>query len=152
MQAKAVVGALAVFLFLVPLSGKALAAKRVEVNLSNQTLQTYNDNQLIYNFAVSTGNPGTPTPTGTFKPWSKLLSTKMVGGDKQLGTYYNLPNVPYVVYFYQSYGIHGTYWHNNFGVPMSHGCINMRTDQARLVYNWIEMDTPITIYGSTPPK
>ena len=77
----------------------------------------------------------------------------MVGGSKQYGTYYNLPNVPYVIYFENSrfprsgYAIHGAYWHNNFGVPMSHGCINMKTTEVGSIYDWAQIGTPITITG-----
>ena len=51
---------------------------------------------------------------------------------------YNLPNVPYVMYFYQDYGLHGAYWHNNFGHPMSHGCINERITDAKALYDWAD--------------
>ena len=74
----------------------------------------------------------------------------MIGGNKGLGTYYDLPNVPYVVYFYKGYAIHGTYWHNNFGHPMSHGCVNLSIENAKLIYNFMDYDTPIIIYGTTP--
>lgn len=141
---------------LVVLPVKTLAVKRIEVNLTNQTLYAYDDNTLISSFLVSTGKWNL-TPTGTFYPWVKLLSTRMKGGNKSLGTYYDLPNVPYVIYFgnaqipgYYGYSIHGTYWHNNFGHPMSHGCINMRIADAAWIYNWINMSTPINIYGVTP--
>jgi lipoprotein-anchoring transpeptidase ErfK/SrfK len=52
------------------------------------------------------------------------------------GPGYFLPDVPYTMYFYQDYGIHGTYWHHNFGTPMSHGCVNMVTEEARWLFNW----------------
>lgn len=74
----------------------------------------------------------------------------MVGGTVGTSDYYNLPGVPYTMYFYNGYALHGTYWHNNFGHPMSHGCVNLPTGAARLIYNWIDYSTPITIYGSTP--
>lgn len=125
------------------------AGKKIEVNLTSQTLSAFKDNQLIYQFPVSTGL-WYPTPTGTFKPWAKLPSTRMVGGNPAIGTYYNLPGVPYVVYFYQGYAIHGAYWHNNFGHPMSHGCINVAVNNAALLYNFIDYDTPIIISGVTP--
>ena len=140
-----------VVLLFLTFTGTAFAVeKRVEVDLTNQRLYALEDNRVIYNFTVSTGKPWWPTPTGTFLPWIKLLSTRMIGGSWAAGTYYNLPNVPYVVYFYQGYGLHGTYWHNNFGIPMSHGCVNLRTVDAEKIYYWIEMTTPITIYGTTP--
>lgn len=125
------------------------SGKRIEVNLTNQQLTAFNGDSLIYSFPISSGR-WAPTPIGSFKPWAKLISTTMIGGSKQLGTYYNLPNVPYVVYFYQGYAIHGAYWHNNFGYPMSHGCINVAVENARLLYNFIDFDTPVNIYGVTP--
>jgi lipoprotein-anchoring transpeptidase ErfK/SrfK len=76
----------------------------------------------------------------------------MIGGSRQNRDYYDLPNVPYVVYFYRGYAIHGTYWHNNFGHPMSHGCVNLSIADAKLLYFWIDYATPIIIYGVTPPS
>lgn len=92
----------------------------------------------------------------------------MKGGSREKGTYYDLPNVQWTMFFYnkdipksRGYGIHSAYWHNNFGHPMSHGCINMRTEDAKLLYDWASPvstgfstlatpenpGTPITIYG-----
>jgi lipoprotein-anchoring transpeptidase ErfK/SrfK len=59
------------------------------------------------------------------------------------GPGYNLPNVPYTMYFYRGYAIHGTYWHNNFGSPMSHGCVNLATPDAQWLYNWAPMHTRV---------
>jgi lipoprotein-anchoring transpeptidase ErfK/SrfK len=137
--------ALLLLLVLFILPKTIYAGKNVDISLANQTLSTYQDGKLLNTFLISSGK-WSPTPTGTFYPWAKLPSTRMTGGDKKLGTYYDLPNVPYVVYFYQGYAIHGAYWHNNFGTPMSHGCVNMRPADAKIVYNWIEMSTPITIH------
>jgi lipoprotein-anchoring transpeptidase ErfK/SrfK len=123
--------------------------KKIQVDLSTQTIFAYQDNKLIYQFPISSGR-WYPTPTGTFKPWAKIPSTRMTGGNPAIGTYYNLPGVPYVVYFYQGYAIHGAYWHNNFGHPMSHGCINVAVNNAALLYKFIDYDTPITISGVTP--
>ena len=71
----------------------------------------------------------------------------MTGGSKALGTYYNLPNVPYVMYYYQGYGIHGAYWHNNFGHPMSHGCVNMKPEEAGIVFNWADIGTKVVVHS-----
>lgn len=67
----------------------------------------------------------------------------MSGGSKALRTYYYLPNVPWVMFFYndqvakmRGFSFHGTYWHDNFGTPMSHGCINMRSEEAKMLYDW----------------
>lgn len=145
--------------------------KRIEIDLTNQRLYAYEGSNRIYNFLISSGKWGR-TPTGSFKIWIKLRSTKMEGGSKALRTYYYLPNVPYVMYFYNSetpkwrgYGLHGTYWHNNFGHPMSHGCINMKTEEVQQLYYWANPDlqgkssiyasadnpgTEIIIYGNAP--
>ncbi len=138
------------FLFLPPVVLAQTYSKRVEVNLTNQHLYAFERDKLVYNFPISSGKAWWPTPTGEFKPWTKLRYDRMIGGDRRLGTYYDLPNVPFVVYFYKSYAIHGTYWHNNFGVPMSHGCINVSTTNMAVLYNWIDMNTQIKIYGITP--
>jgi len=63
-----------------------------------------------------------------------------------LGVPWYLPDVPYVMYFYSGYGIHGTYWHDNFGVPMSHGCINLTIPDAEWLYNFAEIGTPVQIH------
>lgn len=145
--------------------------KRIEVDLAQQRLYAYEGTNLVYNFLISSGKWG-KTPTGTFRIWGKFRYTKMEGGKKELNTYYYLPNVPYVMFFenneipgYRGFGLHGTYWHNNFGHPMSHGCINMKTEEAGLLYNWTtpnlgnnksgratedNLGTEIRIYGVAP--
>ena len=77
---------------------------------------------LLETFIISSGKKGTPTVTGTFRIYVKYSSAPMSGPG------YYLPGVPYVMYFYKDYGLHGTYWHNNFGTPMSHGCVNLKTE------------------------
>lgn len=133
--------------------GDNTSNKRIEVDLTSQELKAFENNQQIYTFKISSGKWGR-TPTGEFKIWTKFRSAKMSGGSKELGTYYYLPNVPYIMFFYnqqhpkiQGFSLHGTYWHNNFGVPMSHGCINMKTEEATIIFSWAEINTPITIYG-----
>lgn len=148
--------------------------KRIEVDLSNQRLYAFEGENKVFDFLVSTGKFNR-TPTGTFHIWIKLRYTKMEGGNKDLRTYYNLPNVPYTMFFAndevparRGFGIHGTYWHSNFGQPMSHGCINMKTEEAGMIYNWAEPTlpdgkksvkvtdsnpgTPVIIYGVAPKK
>lgn len=143
--------------------------KHIYVDLTNQRLYAYEGDQIVFNFPISSGKWGL-TPTGEFKFWIKLRYTLMTGGSKALGTYYYLPNVPYTMYFYnesiprtRGFGIHGAYWHNNFGHPMSHGCINLRPSDAEKLYYWAEPKpnknvtyvsdenpgTPITIFGET---
>lgn len=117
----------------------------IEINLSQQRLYGWEGGNQVYNFLVSTGL-WAPTPTGDFKIWTKLAKTTMAGGSKALGTYYYLPNVPCTMYFYKGYGIHGTYWHNNFGHPMSHGCVNMKTDEACTLFSWASVGTRVNIH------
>lgn len=107
----------------------------IRVDLSEQLVVAYEDNQPIRGFVVSTGLPGTSTVTGTFNIRMKVRSQTMSGGTPENG-YYNLPNVEWVQYFYEDYGFHGTYWHNNFGNPMSHGCINMTIADAKWLFDW----------------
>ncbi len=151
--------------------GDSDAPKRIEIDLTNQHLYAYEGDRQVYNFLVSTGK-WARTPTGHFKIWVKLRYTKMSGGSQALGTYYYLPNVPYVMFFYgdgasqaAGFSLHGTYWHSNFGHPMSHGCINMKTSEVEQLYYWAKPDlqgkdsvyasadnpgTDIIIYGEAP--
>jgi hypothetical protein len=114
----------------------------IEVDLSDQKLYAWEGDRLFLQTLVSTGLPWWPTPTGEFRIWIKLRATKMSGGSGS--TYYYLPNVPYVMYFgnskvpgWRGYGLHGTYWHNDFGRQKSHGCINLPTPIAEQLYYWV---------------
>lgn len=113
----------------------------IEVDLSEQKLKAHEGDRIVYEFLISSGKFA-PTPTGDFRIWVKLKYTKMEGGKKENRTYYNLPNVPYVQYFYKGYGIHGAYWHNNFGQPMSHGCVNMAVPDAEKLFYWTSPELP----------
>jgi len=113
----------------------------IEVDLSEQKLRAWEGNNLAYEFLISSGK-WAPTPKGEFRIWVKLKYTKMEGGIRGTRTYYYLPNVPYTQYFYKGYGLHGTYWHNNFGQPMSHGCINLATPDAEKLFYWTSPPIP----------
>lgn len=109
--------------------------KWIEVALNEQKLRAWEGNKLMMEFPISSGL-WAPTPEGTFNIWYKTRSQSMVGGSPALGTYYNLPNVPNNMFFYQGYAIHGAYWHNNFGHPMSHGCVNAPLASAAQIFDW----------------
>ncbi len=113
--------------------------KWIEVNLSTQSLTAWEGTVPVMNFLVSTGLPGTPTVTGQFYIYQKLVSTRMTGPG------YDLPNVPHTMYFYQGYALHGAYWHNNFGQPMSHGCVNISLPDAERLFYWA---TPVLPDGA----
>lgn len=119
--------------------------KHIYVDLSTQTLYAMQGDSEVIKTFISSGK-WNPTPVGNFKIWEKLRATRMKGGEG--ADAYDLPNVPYVMYFYQDYGLHGAYWHNNFGHAMSHGCINERLVDARDVYNWAEVGTPVSVCNS----
>lgn len=148
--------------------GTTAEKKRIFVDLTTQTLGVYEGDRLVYTFPVSTGK-WYDTPTGDYRIWVKLRYTRMEGGSGS--TYYNLPNVPYTMFFHNNevsksrgFAIHGAYWHNNFGHPMSHGCINMRPEDAEVLFAWAQpatdghttyesKDDPgtlVTVYGEPP--
>ncbi len=109
--------------------------KWIEVDLGSQTLRAWEGNKKVMEFLISSGR-WAPTPTGTFFIWYKTRYQTMKGGSPALGTYYNLPNVPNNMFFYQGYALHGAYWHNNFGHPMSHGCVNEPLADAQKIFEW----------------
>jgi hypothetical protein len=116
----------------------------IDVNLTTQTLVAYEGSAPVYNALVSTGTANHPTVTGQFRIWLRFRSQDMNG--YRLGYDYYLKGVPFVQYFYQDYALHGTFWHNNFGTPMSHGCVNLSTPDAEWLFNWAEYGTLVNIH------
>lgn len=112
----------------------------IDVDLSQQRTYAYRGDKLIDTFIVSTGTRQYPTVTGTYKIYVKYKAADMSGPG------YYLSRVPYVMYFYKGYGLHGTYWHNNFGTPMSHGCINLRTNDAGWLFKFASVGTVVNIH------
>jgi lipoprotein-anchoring transpeptidase ErfK/SrfK len=112
----------------------------VDVNLTQQMTYAYQGNTLVNSFLVSTGTWQYPTVTGQYHIYVKLRYTDMTGPG------YYLPNVPYTMYFYEGYGLHGTYWHHNFGTPMSHGCVNLSIPDAEWLYNWASVGTLVNVH------
>ncbi|MDB5079674.1 MAG: hypothetical protein JWP00_1598 [Chloroflexi bacterium] len=127
-----------------PAASATTSGKWIDVNLSQQRLVAYEGSQAVFSSLVSTGVSRFPTVTGTFNIYLKYSSQAMTGGTG--ADYYYLPGVPYVMYFYESYAIHGAYWHNNFGRVMSHGCVNLPVEASRFMYNWAPMGTPVKIH------
>ena len=120
-----------------PPPSQTLSGKWIDVNLSTQTVTAYEGQTPVYTALASTGTQWTPTVVGAYEIYVKYVSTTMSGPG------YYLPNVPYTMYFYKGYGLHGTYWHSNFGAPMSHGCVNLATPDAEWFYNWAPIGTPV---------
>jgi lipoprotein-anchoring transpeptidase ErfK/SrfK len=115
-------------------------ARWIDVNLSQQVLTAMEGDVPVQTFLVSTGLWNTPTVTGQFRVYVMYPAADMSGPG------YYLPQVPYVMYFHGDYGIHGTYWHNNFGNPMSHGCVNMRTEEAGWLFEWSSVGTLVNVH------
>ncbi|MEA5502274.1 L,D-transpeptidase [Halotia wernerae UHCC 0503] len=113
--------------------------RRIEIDLSEQRLRAWEGKKLVYSFRISTGKRSTPTPTGKFLINSKYRTNRMRGRG------YNIPDVPYAMYFHRGYAIHGAYWHNRFGIPVSHGCVNLPVKQARKLYNWSSVGTLVVV-------
>ena len=123
-----------------PAAAPADGYRWIEVNLSNQTLTAWQGDVAVMYTNISSGLGGTPTVTGRFAINTKLSAQRMTGPG------YDLPNVPWVMYFYGGYALHGAYWHNNFGSPMSHGCVNMRPGEAQILYNWASVGTEVYVH------
>jgi lipoprotein-anchoring transpeptidase ErfK/SrfK len=123
-----------------------VAERKIEVDLSEQKLRAWDGPKLAYELPVSTGVARHPTVKGTFRVWRKVLSQSYRGGSRVLGNYYYLPNVPYSLFFYKGYAIHGAYWHNDFGIRRrSHGCVNLSIADARKVYEWAMPVMPVGV-------
>ena len=119
---------------LTPVTMPKNEARWIRVDLSEQVVVAYENNKPIRAFVISSGLSRTPTVTGEFRIKTKVKAQTMTGGSGAY--YYNLPNVKWVQYFYQEYAFHGTYWHNDFGRPKSHGCINMTNADAKWLFDW----------------
>lgn len=111
------------------------------MDLKRQTLIAHDGNDIFLESPISSGLFDS-TPPGEYHIWYKIRSTLMEGGSKLNNTYYYLPNVPYTMFFFGDFGIHGTYWHNNFGTPMSHGCVNTPTPVAEKLFYWTDPKLP----------
>jgi len=120
-------------------SAGRIAGRWVEVVLSSQRAVAWQGNAPVRTMVVSTGIARYPTPSGRFRIYAKYRSTTMSGPG------YYLPGVPHTMFFYRGYALHGTYWHRNFGRPMSHGCVNLTRGDAAWLYSWAPVGTLVVI-------
>lgn len=111
----------------------------IEINLSRQRLIAWEGGTPVYAVLVSTGKSYSPTRPGTFAVQTKHRYARMRGAD------YDVPDVPYTMYYSGNYAIHGAYWHHRFGTPVSHGCVNVAVDHARWLFNWATVGTPVVV-------
>lgn len=117
----------------------AAGQKRIVVDLSDQTLTAFYGDRVELYTIISSGTWATPTITGYYKIDRKYPVQRMFGPG------YDIPDVPWVMYFWEGYAFHGAYWHNNFGVPMSHGCVHVQPGEAEWLYNWATPGTDVFI-------
>ncbi len=111
----------------------------IQVNISNQKLVAWEGRNPVYAVSVSTGKKKTPTLAGIFNIQTKHRKARMRGDG------YDMPNVPYVMYYSGGYGIHGAYWHRSFGTRVSRGCVNVAPNHAKWLYNWASVGTPVIV-------
>jgi lipoprotein-anchoring transpeptidase ErfK/SrfK len=124
--------------------------KLITVDLGSQKLTAWEGGRVQHQTKVSTGMRLTPTVKGSFKIWTKIPLSDMRGPSPYKNIYpsgkYHIKNVPHIMYFYQGYGIHGAYWHNNFGRVASHGCVNVPLASAEWLFNWASVGTRVEVF------
>lgn len=121
----------------------AKTERNIDVNLSAQTVTLYENGQVYQHWSMSSGKSGWETHTGEFRiGWKTALQDMGCAPGYDWCT----KDVPWVAYFNGDEGFHGTYWHNNFGTPMSHGCINLTVANAKLLYDWAYRGTPVSVH------
>jgi lipoprotein-anchoring transpeptidase ErfK/SrfK len=111
----------------------------IQVDLSEQKLIAWEGRKPVYAVTISAGKKSTPTPTGVFKIQTKYKKARMQGRD------YDIPDVPYTMYYQGNYAIHGAYWHRKFGTPVSHGCVNVAPNHAKWLFEWASVGTPVIV-------
>lgn len=112
----------------------------IEIDLSEQHLFAWSGKNQTFSAIISTGKLNTPTLPGIFTIQRKYPRDRMRGDN------YDISNVPNVLYFNRGYALHGAYWHNNFGTPMSHGCVNLPIGNAQWLFDWAKIGTPVIIH------
>jgi hypothetical protein len=115
--------------------------KWIHVDLSEQTLVAYEGDRPVFATLVSSGKEGYTPPLGTFRVHEKHLSVTMNASDPIDG-WYEVEEVPWTLYYWEGFALHGAYWHNDFGRPRSHGCTNIAPADARWLFQWTDPELP----------
>jgi hypothetical protein len=134
-------------------------ARWIEVDLEHQSLVAYEGRTPVYATLVSTGRVRDPedplrdmrTPTGVFRITSKHV-THTMDGDHAVDGPYSIEDVPYVMYFQLAYALHSAFWHDGFGRPRSHGCVNLAPEDARWIFRWATPELPAGWHGVYPSE
>jgi hypothetical protein len=126
----------------------------ISIDLYEQTMMVYENGEMIYATLVSSGLKGWWTQPGVFQIYSKLDGDRMQGAfEADRSDYYYLEDVPWTLYYDKARALHGAYWHNGFGYPRSHGCVNLSLIDANWLFNWADEGTWVHVFdpsGETP--
>jgi hypothetical protein len=121
--------------------------KWIDISILHQSLVAYEGKKPVFVTLVSTGIDGLGDPKkthstiqGTFLIHTKHISVTMDGDD--VGDAFDLRDVPFVQYFTEGFAIHGAYWHDDFGLPRSHGCVNVAPLDAAWLFEWTDPEVP----------
>jgi lipoprotein-anchoring transpeptidase ErfK/SrfK len=118
--------------------------KHLEVDLATQKINAYENGKHVFTARIASGYFPGDTPDGEFTVERKTPSRHMAARTET--TEFDLPGVPWVCYIsWTGVSIHGTYWHNNYGTPQSHGCINLSPEAAKWVYRWTDPYVPYNV-------
>ncbi|WP_374612139.1 L,D-transpeptidase family protein [Microbacterium foliorum] len=120
--------------------------RKIDVDLGSQTATLIENGAVVRSWAISSGKAATPTDTGNFTVYAHVRMQTMKSREPD-GSITETPNVPWVTYFNGDEGFHGTYWHNAFGSPRSHGCVNMPIDVAKFVYEWSPVGLEVSVHN-----
>jgi hypothetical protein len=129
----------------VPLYSGPGGTRWIDISLSNYTITAYEGNQAVYSTIIVVGGSATPTVTGTFATYWKLETQTMTGPNVD-GSDYTQEDVPWVMYFYADFAIHGAYWRSSFGYAGSHGCVNLPVSDAAWFYAWAPVGTRVEVH------
>jgi hypothetical protein len=131
----------------VQIAPPGVGGRWVSVDLYEQVFTAYENDRPVFVTLISSGLNKWPTEEGLFKIWSRLTADAMNGAMGKPDEY-NIPVVPYVMYFNGSMALHGAFWHNGFGRKHSHGCVNMSVGDSHWLYDWATVDTPVYVWHS----
>jgi hypothetical protein len=117
--------------------------KRIHLDLESQMVTAFEGERLVFSERCSSGAAGTETPKGNFRTYHKGPSVHMTNQGDAVENIYNLPGVPWCTFFTgRGHAFHGAYWHNDYGRPRSHGCVNLTSDAAKFLYRWSSPHVP----------
>jgi len=121
-------------------------SRYIAINLAAQTLVAYDGARPVYATLIASGRAGFETPTGIFRIQHKHITTTM---DGEAGTdeSYRIEDVPWTMYFAGSVALHAAFWHERFGQPRSHGCVNLAPKDAQWLFSWASPGLPPGFHG-----